>query len=1202
MRHILRSKLGVFLFTVVFAVVVAQFWAQESCTEYEGFVTENFDTVDYKDIINSSVANWPSGPITMNYLGANFQVAEPTGIGAHIYVCASGDFDGDGLPDMIGLDIGTDYRLILIRNLFEDNNGDGEDDDGIIFQIDTGEIYDYDLTVGPASITTGDYNNDGLMDFFFMKNRSDEFGYTDFVAAMYINKGTATDPDFERYYSSPNLDFNSRFQSAGIYINWAANHLDSVDIDKDGDIDILAISQDKIFLIRNPGQDNFSLQNFEISELNYDERTGFTTGRGGSTVAAGDLDADGDIDIIGGTVNDYNYLVYYINDGTGNFTRNEIIIPNDDCTGTVAIAAADFNQDGRIDIFGATDRWNAGNEARMWLMENKGVVGEEEPELQIEFRCLNNCDPILPPSYDVDMSAHMDFDLDGDTDMILADANNSGDFYLVINEVATVYALAGEARSANMTGELDSNIYAISKVTVSDLDMDVIGGSNDGLAVELYVSNNGNSWELYQRFEENDIQNYTELPQHTFINFGTRLYWKAIFTAGEDEMAEYDGASFETPRIAELRMEYVFVERKEYSRTSVAVASFYDEDNKKIKLMVAGSFIYPGWQGHLRAYDMTDVSVQSSTYSSIRTITRTDLSDESGREIVAEGVEILWDAGQLLNARSAGDRTIYSAVSSGEDLTRLDFSVGNVSILAPLLQDVNNDNQGLIEFIRGNDRDWKLGDINHSHPVVVGPPDEIVELMGEGYEDFVEAWKDRPKFIYVGANDGMLHCFDLETGSELWAFIPYNLIPKLRNMWAVDAAIQERYFARDVYVDATPSVADVYIDADGNGEQEWRTILVCGQGPGQGSTVAGGTTGNFYFALDITDPDDPQPLWEFTHDYMGETWSVPVFGKIQYNGNDTWAAFMGSGYDNVEGQGQQGHCFFAIRAEDGVCFYNFSISEIDTGTKWSNGKNVIRSIPASPAIVDINNDGLSDKVYVADLEGRVWSVDITTNFVISQNWNIQMMYEDENNYPILTKPAVWKNPSVEGGPPRIYFGTGGDDLAPDDGLYSFIAVIDNPQHELEWFLGDAYDLKHKDSIDKGDLEPGEKIWADPKIANSIVYFSSLFGSIESVDPCENLAGKGKFYARYVNPIIGGSIGGSALSAGGGEVHESLDLEIKTRSAVSLGDELSGEDSGRKQEVYIQEYNSTIQRLEQPISSLLRVKSWREIYKIIRFQF
>jgi hypothetical protein len=32
---------------------------------------------------------------------------------------------------------------------------------------------------------------------------------------------------------------------------------------------------------------------------------------------------------------------------------------------------------------------------------------------------------------------------------------------------------------------------------------------------------------------------------------------------------------------------------------------------------------------------------------------------------------------------------------------------------------------------------------------------------------------------------------------------------------------------------------------------------------------------------------------------------------------------------------------------------------------------------------------------------------------------------------------------------------------------------------------------------------------------------------------------------------------------------------------------------------MQEYNSTIEMLEHPVGSLLQIKSWREIYQIIR---
>ncbi|MCJ7681314.1 MAG: VCBS repeat-containing protein, partial [Candidatus Aminicenantes bacterium] len=247
------------LLSLILAWTGFHFWAQETCAEFNGFFTENFNTTDYKNIGVSSVANWPTGPVSLNFLGANFQVTEPTGMGAWVYVCDAGDFDGDGKPDLIGLDIGTNYRLILIRNYYEDINGDSVDDDGTIFQIDTGEVYDWDMTCGPVTITTADYNNDGLLDFFFMKNNNDQFGYDGFVAAMYINTGSATNPSFMRYTQSPNLNFTSRFQNAHIYFNWAAGHLCSVDIDGDGDVDVLAISEDKIFLIRNPGAGNFNL-------------------------------------------------------------------------------------------------------------------------------------------------------------------------------------------------------------------------------------------------------------------------------------------------------------------------------------------------------------------------------------------------------------------------------------------------------------------------------------------------------------------------------------------------------------------------------------------------------------------------------------------------------------------------------------------------------------------------------------------------------------------------------------------------------------------------------------------------------------------------------------------------------------------------------------------------------------------------------
>jgi hypothetical protein len=132
----------------------------------------------------------------------------------------------------------------------------------------------------------------------------------------------------------------------------------------------------------------------------------------------------------------------------------------------------------------------------------------------------------------------------------------------------------------------------------------------------------------------------------------------------------------------------------------------------------------------------------------------------------------------------------------------------------------------------------------------------------------------------------------------------------------------------------------------------------------------------------------------------------------------------------------------------------------------------------------------------------------------------------------------------------------------------------------------------------GDLVPGEKVWADPKVADYIVYFSTLQGSIESVNPCENIAGEGKLYARYVQSVAGGTLGQTALQTETGPA-ESLALAIKTRAAVTLGERGRTEGGVRKREVYIQEYDSTLQRLEEGVTAMLKVRSFREIFRIIR---
>ena len=85
--------------------------------------------------------------------------------------------------------------------------------------------------------------------------------------------------------------------------------------------------------------------------------------------------------------------------------------------------------------------------------------------------------------------------------------------------------------------------------------------------------------------------------------------------------------------------------------------------------------------------------------------------------------------------------------------------------------------------------------------------------------------------IFFGANDGMIHAIDARTGYEVWAFIPYNLLPKLRALY--DGQPVEQF---DYFVDSSPKLAEVKVNGS------WRSLLLIGQGNG----------GTFYQALDVT--------------------------------------------------------------------------------------------------------------------------------------------------------------------------------------------------------------------------------------------------------------------------------------------------------------------------------------------------------------
>ncbi|MDX1799914.1 MAG: PilC/PilY family type IV pilus protein [Marinobacter sp.] len=206
---------------------------------------------------------------------------------------------------------------------------------------------------------------------------------------------------------------------------------------------------------------------------------------------------------------------------------------------------------------------------------------------------------------------------------------------------------------------------------------------------------------------------------------------------------------------------------------------------------------------------------------------------------------------------------------------------------------------------------WRLGDIIHSTPAVVGSPSEgyNVKYSDSSYQDFIDKYRNRRQVVYVGANDGMIHAFnggfwdaankkfltqpltgtaaDQPLGEELWAYVPENLLPHMR--WLAEPNYQHVY-----YMDGEPITFDANVfPVDTTHPKGWGTILVVGMGLGGApidTTIAGSTETkrSAYVAFDVTDPEQPPTLLgEITLPELGFTLSKPVVVKRRVPGTAT---------------------------------------------------------------------------------------------------------------------------------------------------------------------------------------------------------------------------------------------------------------------------------------------------------------------------
>ena len=275
--------------------------------------------------------------------------------------------------------------------------------------------------------------------------------------------------------------------------------------------------------------------------------------------------------------------------------------------------------------------------------------------------------------------------------------------------------------------------------------------------------------------------------------------------------------------------------------------------------------------------------------------------------------------------------------------------------------------------------------------------DEVITGQTSGATATITA-VPHSRMVYFGANDGMLHAVDDSDGSEAWAFIPPDpdLLSSLKNLMESSA--------HSYFVDSSPKL---YLnDSNSNGfiDSGDQVILICGLRKG----------GSSYFALDVTNPDLPVFLWQISatgnFSDLGETWSVPTFGKVKVGSTETPVMFVGGGYSSDNSKGTAVYVVNVVTGD---------------WVKTITDSTYMKSIPSQVAVVDSDNNGFVDKLYVGDLGGQVWRIGKPegTFPVVDENienWTAQRLFVGGSTHKIYYPPAV----ALEKGYDLVLFGMG----------------------------------------------------------------------------------------------------------------------------------------------------------------------------------
>jgi type IV pilus assembly protein PilY1 len=461
------------------------------------------------------------------------------------------------------------------------------------------------------------------------------------------------------------------------------------------------------------------------------------------------------------------------------------------------------------------------------------------------------------------------------------------------------------------------------------------------------------------------------------------------------------------------------------STASAAVNSTGLNVNSKVyqSQFVTSDSPYQDWTGNLFEYPIDPVTGIVNTASP-------DWSAQTQLDLGPSRLIATWDP--------VSNNAIPFEWSNGGSPNKITTASPLGTELETFTSDTNG--QDVLNYLRGStaqevrnggtfrNRSHILGDIVDSNPAYIGPSNE--NLQSASYIAFEANTAARPPILYIGANDGMLHAFDVNTGNERFAYIPQGVYANLINL------VNPYYNAQhEFFVNGSPQAADVYFPSD----SKWHSILV-------GTEAQGGRS---VFALDVTDPtlltSEPSlssaVLWDFMDPDMGYGFANPVIATTASG----WQVFVGNGYNS---NSQKPFLFALDPATGGAAMTKVDLcAAVPTACDLTAPNGL-----SSPIAVNSGGQvaGGANIVYAGDLQGNMWRIDVSNPN--PSMWAVSLLFQARdaagNKQPITTKPVATLNPrypQVLG--TMVMFGTGQFVGVPDianTNVQSIYGIYDPP--------------------------------------------------------------------------------------------------------------------------------------------------------------